>query len=83
MNRHDTCDAEMAPYTTRLTVLARYLVRRAMLIGPYELLGREWIGSEDWVADMRERYRCKCEECGEGNGKIRSTEEMLGRELLE
>jgi hypothetical protein len=82
MNRHTTTDTEIAPYTTRVTPLVRYLVRRAMVNGPYKLLDREWTGSQAWVADIKERYRCKCEQCG-GETEMRSTEEVLGRELLE
>ncbi|KAK7190577.1 hypothetical protein PSPO01_03552 [Paraphaeosphaeria sporulosa] len=83
MNQHNTTDTEIAPYTTRLTPLVRYLVRRAMTKGPYELLDRKWTGSEDWAKEMKERYGCKCAECGGGKAEISSTEEMLGRELLE
>ncbi|KAF2439902.1 hypothetical protein P171DRAFT_447877 [Karstenula rhodostoma CBS 690.94] len=83
MNRHNSTDTEIAPYTTRLTPLVRYLVRRAMTKGPYKLLDREWTGSEEWVAEMKERYGCKCEECRGGKTEMRSTAEMLGRELLE
>ncbi|KAL5425018.1 hypothetical protein PMIN04_002832 [Paraphaeosphaeria minitans] len=83
MIRHNSTDTKVAPYTTKLTPLMRFLVRRAMTKGPYEPLGRKWTGSEVQVMEMKERYGCKCEEFGGGKTEMGSTEEMLGRELLE
>ncbi|KAL1596575.1 hypothetical protein SLS60_009223 [Paraconiothyrium brasiliense] len=82
MNRHNSTDTEIAPYT-ELTPLVRYLVRRAMIIGPYKLLDRKWTGSKEWVEEMEKRYICTCEACGGEKEKMLSTEEMMGRELLE
>lgn len=83
MNRQNTSDTEIRPYTTELTPLVRYLVRRAMTKAPYELLDRKWTRSEKWVTEMKERYGCKCEECGGGKTEMKSTEQMMGKELLE
>ncbi|KAJ4351901.1 uncharacterized protein N0V89_007245 [Didymosphaeria variabile] len=81
MNRHNSTDIEIAPYA-ELTPLVRYLVRRAMINGPYKLLDRKWTGSKEWVAEMAARYKCTCKACG-SKEKMLSTEEMMGRELLE
>jgi hypothetical protein len=82
MNRHNTRDTEIAPYTERVTPLVRYLVRRAMIKGPYELMDRKWTGTEKWVKEMKERYRCSSEQCGKKT-EMRSTEVILGKELLQ
>lgn len=56
IHRHLGHDPEIAPFTEGIMPLTRYLVRRAMIRGPFELLGRDWVGSKEWMEEMEKRY---------------------------
>lgn len=55
MHRQNNLGPDLSMVVDNLEPLAKYLIRRAQLKGPYELLGRADIGSRAWVA--HEAYR--------------------------
>lgn len=55
MHRHHDLASDLELVVDNLEPLAKYLIRRAQVKGPFELLGRVDIGSAAWVE--HERYR--------------------------
>lgn len=55
MHRHKNLDPDLKMVVGNLDPLAKYLIRRAQLKGPYELLARTDIGSGAWIQCERER----------------------------
>ena len=55
MHRHKNLAPDLEVVVGNLEPLAKYLIRRAQLKGPYELLGRSDIGSGAWVEHERRR----------------------------
>ena len=53
MHRHKKLAPDIEMIVDHLEPLARYLIRRAQLKGPYELLGRSDIGSGAWMEHER------------------------------
>lgn len=49
MHRHRNLAPDLVMVVENLEPLAKYLIRRAQLKGPYELLGRSDVGSGAWV----------------------------------
>lgn len=49
MHRHKNLAPDLIMVVENLEPLAKYLIRRAQLKGPYELLGRSDVGSGAWV----------------------------------
>lgn len=55
MHRHKDSEPELEMVVDNLEPLAKYLIRRAQLKGPYDLLGRTDIASGAWVEHERQR----------------------------
>ncbi|XPT04444.1 hypothetical protein M3J09_013522 [Ascochyta lentis] len=55
MHRHKNLAPDLEMVVDHLEPLTKYLIRRAQLKGPYDLLERTDIGSDAWVAYERQR----------------------------
>lgn len=55
MHRHKNLAPDLDMVVNNLEPLAKFLIRRAQIKGPYELLGRSDIGSDAWVEHEEER----------------------------
>lgn len=55
MHRHENLAPDLTMVLDNLEPCAKYLIRRAQLKGPYELLGRTDIGSDTWMRFERHR----------------------------
>lgn len=53
--RYKNLAPDLSLVTEHLEALAKFLIRRAQLTGPYELLGRTNIASDAWVAYEKAR----------------------------
>jgi hypothetical protein len=51
-------DPDLDFFTENMKTMAKYLIRRAQLKGPYELLGRVNVASDAWRKYEEERLEC-------------------------
>lgn len=55
MHRHKHLPPDLELIVDNLEPLAKYLIRRAQLTGPYELLERQDVGSAAWTTYEQQR----------------------------
>ena len=71
MHKHKALTPDLAMVVDNLEPCAKYLIRRAQLKGPFELLERTDVGSGDWIEHERQRLSSLVFEGGEaGDGTV-------------